>query len=471
MSTFSGISTALSGLYAQRRGLDVTGQNIANVNTEGYSRQRADLTSVAASSQASMWSVSENVGGGVDVAGIGRMRDAFLEARSRAEHARSAYLDSRQLSLKDVERTLTEPSDTGIAAQLGELWAGFDDVANRPGDEAARNQLLQRVGTIAGTLNQSSNALSRQWDAQREQLDGLVSEVNAAAKGVAELNQAIVRATQDGMPSNELADRRDMLMQTLAELTGGAGRAGADGSVDFYLEGTALVSGARAEELSVSGADRLTDVGVDPVVVSWARGGRPAGVSSGTIGAVTENLGATLPGYTAELDRVANALATVVNTQHEAGYDQDGNPGGPLFTGTTAATIRAAITDPRQIAAAATQSTVTDPVTGAVTVVGNRDGSNAAALAKLKTDSAGPDSAWRTLVVGIGVTVQTADRRSQIQATVTAAADGLRDSVAGVNLDEEMSNMLAYQRAYEGAARVLSALDSVLDTLINRMGR
>jgi flagellar hook-associated protein 1 FlgK len=470
MSTFSGISTALSGLYAQRRALDVTGQNIANVNTDGYSRQRADLSSVAASAQASMWSVSDNVGGGVDVAGIGRMRDSFLEARSRAEHARSAYLDSRKASLQDVERTLTEPSDTGIAAQLGELWAGFDDVANRPGDQAARNQLLQRVGTIAGTLNQSAGALSRQWDAQREQLDGLVSEVNAAAKGVAELNQSIIRATQEGLPSNELADRRDMLAQKLAELTGGVGRAGEDGSVDFYLDGTALVSGSRAEALTVSGANRLTDVGVDPVTVNWTRGGRPAGISGGTIGAVAENLGTTLPGYTTELDRIANALATVVNTQHEAGFDQDGNPGGALFAGTTAATIHSAITDARLIAAAGTQSTVTNP-DGTVSVVGNRDGGNAAALAKLKTAAGGPDGAWRTLVVGIGVTVQTADRRSDIQATVTAAADGLRDSVAGVNLDEEMANMLAYQRAYEGAARVLSTLDSVLDTLINRMGR
>jgi flagellar hook-associated protein 1 FlgK len=461
MSTFSGISTALSGLYAQRRALDVTGQNIANVNTEGYSRQRADLTAVAASSQASMWSVSENVGGGVDVASIGRMRDAFLEARSRAEHARSSYLDTRKTSLKDVERTLTEPSDTGIAAQLGELWAGFDDVANRPGDEAARNQLLQRVGTVTGTLNASSNALSRQWDAQREQLDGLVNEVNEAAKGVAELNQSIIRANQEGLPSNELADRRDLLTQKLAELTGGVGRAGEDGSLDFYLDGTALVSGSRAEGLSVAGANRLTDVGADPVVVSWTRGGRPAGISGGTVGAITENIGVTLPDYTRQLDGVANALTTVVNAQHQAGYDQDGNPGGSLFTGTTAATITFAITDPRKVAAAAAQTSVT----------GNRDGGNASALSKLKSTANGPDNAWRTLVVGIGVTVQTANRRSEIQGTVTAAADGLRDSVAGVNLDEEMANMLAYQRAYEGAARVLSAIDSVLDTLINRMGR
>jgi flagellar hook-associated protein 1 FlgK len=460
MSTFSGISTALSALYAQRQALDVTGQNIANVNTVGYSRQRADLGAVAANATPSLWSVSDSVGGGVSMDNVARLRDQFLEARARSEHARSAYLGSREVSLHDVEQVLTEPSDEGISAQLNDMWAGFDDVANHPGDGAPRNQLLQRAGTIAGTLNASSNALSRQWDAQREQLDGLVSEVNVAAGSVAELNQAIIRATQSGLPSNELADRRDLLAQKLAELTGAVARPGEHGSLDLYLDGTALVRGAVAERLSVTGGERIVDVGTEPISVNWARDGRPTGISSGEIGAITENLSVTLPDYTKELDKIAVALATTVNAQHVAGYDQDGNPGGAVFTGTTAATLQVSITDPRKIAAAATQ-----------TPGGNRDGGNASALMKLKDAATGPDAGWRSLVVGIGVTVQTATNRAAIQETVTARADSLRDSVAGVNLDEEMANMLSFQRAYEGAARIMSAIDEVLDTLINRMGR
>ncbi|MCW2611859.1 MAG: flagellar hook-associated protein 1 [Actinomycetota bacterium] len=459
-STFGGISTALSALYAQRRGLDVTGQNIANVNTDGYSRQRADLSAVGATGAASLWSVSDGVGGGVEMSGVARLRDGFLESRARSEHARSAYLDARLNSLKDVEQVLTEPSDSGVAAQLGDLWAGFGDVANRPGDEAARTQLLQRAGTLAGTLNSSSNAMSRQWDAQREQVGGLVAEVNSAAASVADLNQAIMRATQAGLPSNELADRRDVLAQKLAELTGGVGQTGEDGALDIYLDGTAIVRGSRAEKLTVTGGSRLVDVGVAPISVNWAQDGRSTGISTGTIGAVTENLNVTLPGYTTNLDAVATKLASIVNTAHAAGYDLDGNPGAAMFSGTTAATLTVAITDPRDVAASVTQ-----------TPGGNREGGNADVLGKLKANPAGPDSAWRTLVVGIGVTVQTADNRSAVQDAVTAKADNLRDSVAGVNLDEEMTNMLAYQRAYEGAARVMSTIDSMLDTLINRMGR
>jgi flagellar hook-associated protein 1 FlgK len=470
MSTFSGISTALSALYAQRRGLDVTGQNIANVNTAGYSRQRADLTASEANGVASLWSVSQGVGSGVQITNVGRLRDGFLEDRARAEHARSAYLDTRSSSLQDIEQVLAEPSDTGIAHQLGDLWAGFADVSNNPGSEAPRSQLLQRAQTIAGTLNQSSSALSRQWNAQREQVESLVVEINSAATGVGDLNQAIIRATQAGLPSNELADRRDVLTQRLSELTGGVGRAGDNGSVDFYIEGTALVMGPRAESLSVTGGHRLADADIDPVSVNWTHGGRPSGISTGIVGAVVENLDVSLPQYTKDLDALAAKLATLVNDKHAQGYDLDGNAGTPLFSGTTAADLAVAISDPRKLAASSTQSLKTNP-DGTQSPTGNLGAGNADLLGRLKTTPDGPDSTWRTLVVGIGVTVQTAKNRSDIQSAVTAKADDLRESVSGVNLDEEMANMLSYQRAYEGAARVMSTIDSVLDTLINRMGR
>jgi flagellar hook-associated protein 1 FlgK len=251
-----------------------------------------------------------------------------------------------------------------------------------------------------------------------------------------------------------------MLALKLAELTGGVGQIGENGAVDVYLDGTAIVRGSHAEQLTVTGATRLVDAGALPISVNWAQDGRASGISTGTIGAVTENLNVTLPDYTAKLDGVATRIATIVNARHEAGYDRDGLAGVALFTGTTAATLRVAITEPRQVAASLTQTTG-----------GNLEGGNASELAKLKSDPNGPDSSWRTLVVGLGVTVQTVSNRAAVQSAVTAKADNLRDSVAGVNLDEEMANMLAYQRAYEGAARVMSAIDSVLDTLINRMGR
>jgi flagellar hook-associated protein 1 FlgK len=142
-----------------------------------------------------------------------------------------------------------------------------------------------------------------------------------------------------------------------------------------------------------------------------------------------------------------------VNAGHANGVDLAGNPGAAFYTGTTASTIKIAITDGRQVAAASAG-------------VGGFDGSNADAMAHLTT----ADDAYRAFVAGLGVEAQSANRRADIQNRISSDLDGQRDSVAGVNLDEEMTNMLSYQRAYEAASRMLNAVDEALDTLINRTG-
>src|SRR3954451_3950853 len=117
-STFGGLNTALSALYAQRRGLDVTGQNIANANTEGYSRQRVDMRSIGGQEVPALYSVWNGAGAGVDIASVSRTRDAFLEARGRAEHGQAAYLTSQAQTFSNIESIFQEPSDTAMQSQL-----------------------------------------------------------------------------------------------------------------------------------------------------------------------------------------------------------------------------------------------------------------------------------------------------------------------------------------------------------------
>jgi flagellar hook-associated protein 1 FlgK len=456
MSTFSGLSSALSALYAQRQGLDTTGQNIANVNTVGYSRQRAELASVGGSTVPTLWSTSNLAGGGVQIQSLDRMADQFLNTRARTEHANSAYLDTRKTSLSNLELVFAEPSDTGLASQLGDMWAAFHDVANNPGDLSARSQLLQQAGTVATTLNAADQSLVNQWSAQREQVGAMVTEVNGLAANVAELNQAILRATQAGLPANDLSDQRDTLVGQIIERTGAVTRSGTGGSLDVFLGGNALVRGSVANSLKVTGAGRLDDVSSQPVAITWSDG-RASGISGGELGATIENLNVTIPGFRTSLNGVAASMATSVNTAQLAGFDLNGTAGTAMFTGTTAATIAVGITDPKLVAASRTAG-------------GNLDGGNATAMAALANSATGPDSAYRAMVVSLGVMSQTATRRSDIQTTVTNSADAARESVSGVNLDEEMANMLSFQRGYEAAGRMLTAVDQALDTLINRTG-
>jgi flagellar hook-associated protein 1 FlgK len=466
--TFTGLNTALTSLHAQRRGLDVTGQNIANANTDGYSRQRVTMESVGAPAVPALWSTYQGAGDGVAVTDVLRLRDAFLEARGRIESEKLARLSTRNDTVVGIERAFQEPGENGLQAQLSEMWAGWHDVANRPGDLAARAQLLERTATLADSFRQTYTALDAQWTATGEQLETTVASVNAAATNVAELNQAILRATQAGIPTNELADQRDLLVRQLADAVGAAGRPGKDGTVDVYVGGTALVHGSTSQELAVRGAATLDDARTPAGGVSlvWAASGATAG-AAGRAGAYAEALTTTIPTYAERLDAVVANLRDRLNAAHAAGYDLTGAPGGPLFGPTaTAKDITALITGADQVAASSEPASLgPDGI-----LRPSLDGSHAAAIAEIERQASGPDRAYRQLVVQLGSDAQTADRRLEIQSQVVIQVDTAREAQAGVNLDEEMVNLLSFQRGYEAAARVISTVDATLDILINRTG-
>ncbi|HUW78811.1 MAG TPA: flagellar hook-associated protein FlgK [Candidatus Nanopelagicaceae bacterium] len=460
MSSFESLSVALSSLYAQRRGLDVTGQNIANANTDGYSRQRIELTAVGAPAIPAVWSTWSGAGSGVSVDGLTRLRDAFLETRGRDTQASLSQFTTASQTLNQVQQLIPEPGTNGFQSILSNLWSGFADLANNPGDSSARTQLLQRAGAVSDWLNTTQSSMASQWSAMHDQLSALVSEVNSATHGVADLNQAIQSATLSGLPANELSDQRDLLAMKLANLVGASSTVGTDGMLSVQLQGSSLVRGNVAQDIAVNSipAGLLDVTAGTQVQITLASGGQPLPVATGQAGAILDSLNNVLPGYSARLDGVAAKLANAVNTQQTAGYDLAGNPGIPLFTGTTAGTIKVAITDPKLLAASG--------VAGAA----NLDGSNATALSNLANQVGGPDEVYQKFVVDLGVATQTAARRVDSQTAISNQINAARESQAGVNIDEEMTNMISFQRGYEAAGRLMTAVDSTLDTLINHTG-
>lgn len=462
MSTFSGLSIALSSLYAQRKGLEVTGHNVANVNTDGYSRQRVGLEGVGGNTVPAIHSKWTGAGAGVGVTGVDRLRDQFLESRALLEHSTDSRLRHTQGVMARAELAFAEPSTNGLQAQMAELWAGWGDVANHPTDLAARSQLLEQAKTLATGFNRTREEIGTLWESQVEQLQVTVSEVNATAARVAELNGAIERATKGGLSPNDLADQRDRLVLELSQSIGATVRPGEAGVVDVFVGGTALVRGATSERLQVSGSATISDVAGEPVQVQWAKDGYPAAVSGGRAGGMLEAANVTLPTMRDGVDAVARELVDVVNGQHGAGYDLDGAPGQPLLSWNADTGMAVAITDPRQLAAAS------DGPDGAGSP--SLDGRNALDLSALTTAEQGPDAAYRSFIVALGVETQAANRRVQIQADITNQLDAVRDAESGVNLDEEMANMVAYQHAYNASARHLTAVDQMLETLIRGTG-
>lgn len=457
MSSFGGLSTALSGLMTQRRAVEVTGQNIANASTPGYVRQRAEMAALGGAAVPSMFSTPAVVGQGVAVVGVNRLNDLFLDARARTEGGVLAAATQEAATMSRLESLLAEPGDSGLSAQMAQFWSSWSTVGNEPDSIAARSELLERGSTLVRTLADASAAVDSQWGAGRDQAVALAAEVTAAAASIAQLNGTIRQHTVVGVPANELLDQRDQLLSRVVELTGAAVRPGPDGVVDVTLGGVPLVTGSRADRAEVTGAVGMGGVAADPVRL--VVGGTPTTAPSGQLSAVLGALNTHLPTASAGFDGVAATLADAVNTVHRQGKGLTPHDGGgqDFFSGSTARTIAVALTDPRQVAAAG----------GGEGALGS---SNADAMAQLASAADGPGAAWNRLVVQMGVASQGAARRAGVQEVVARTAESARESASGVSIDEEMTQLVAYQRAYEGNARVISAIDEMLDVLVNRTG-
>jgi len=560
MSDFAGLRIALSSLYAQRRGIELAGHNVANANTEGYSRQRVDLVNVGPPLVPAFWSRWQGDGAGVEVSQVVRYRDQFLEIRAALEHGAQAHLQQAATVLDRLEQLFAEPGELGLAGQFNGFWAGWDDVANNPADAAARAQLLERANTLVAGFNDAASTITQMRADTISELKTVVDEINTTAATVAQLNQAIKNAQIAGLTTNDLQDRRDLLVGKLADAVGATIRPAEFGQVNLYIGGSQLVSEDRSEAL-------LLDTSGTPVVIRWQKDNFPASVSSGTAGGKLEAINTTLPGYLTDLDAVAVKLRDDVNALHAgitgsiapaardqsaagnlqfdvslnggsfaavtvAGADWSGAGGAaalqatlqaavdaaigagnatvtvsgaagqPLAvaiapTGTNAVRVRAAGANTgfstllgttavgadgvggRRMFDGATAATlaVSADVAGSpgsigagVAAGGPLDGSRALALAELATTTTGPDALYRSFIVALGVDAQTTQRRHEIQRVSTARVDEARNGVSGVNIDEEMVNMVQFQHAYDAAARFMTVIDEMLDTLVNRTG-
>ncbi len=456
--TFSSLNTALSALRYQQVALDIASTNVANSSTEGYVRRRVVGETLGAGSVPALWSRSTDVGNGVRATGVERMVDSFLEARARSEHARQSRLDTRSAALSRLESGVGEPGDTGVAAALTRFRSSLHDLANAPASAAARSQVLAAASGVADTVRLQARNVAEEATGQRAQLLAGVAEVNTVAADLAATNRAVAVAKLSDSDSSTLTDTRDRLALRLAELTGGHATVRPDGGVDVDLNGVALVTGQQAATLRI--ASGVTASGAaDGLPVSFVvdPAGTPVpGVPEGMLGAVTDLLDHTLPAYAAGLSDIAQRLADAVNAQHAAGYDAAGNPGGPLFgydPADVAGSLAVVITDPAAVAASG--------LPGGVLDAGNAD---------LLAGSLTVDGDYQRLVNGLGTEVASVQRQAGAQRTLTTQVDTSREQLAGVNLDEETVNMLTAQHAYEAAARVMTTMDSVLDTLINRTG-
>ena len=448
--SFSGLGTALSALRYNRVAMDVAGGNIANVNTEGYTRRRVNAESVAGPDVPALWSRYDGHGDGVRVSGVDRMTDELLRVRSRREHAAQSYLDVTQASLQRVEDGVGEPGDTGVSAALNTLRSAWHDLVNSPDSSAARSQVLAGAATVVDAIRAQAHNVQAELGDRQSALVDITATVNATARELAGTNAAIAAGTTSGDDVNTLLDKRDQLTSKLAQLSGATATVRADGGADVSLGGLSLVAGNEAGSLQVGTGPTFTLTAPD------GTSGSVATALGGQLGGTRDLVTTTLPAYLTSLAGVAKSFADGQNAQHQAGYDAAGNPGTALFDYDPAdvlGTLSVAITDPAEVAASSVPG-------------GGRDAGNADALAT----GPGVEDAYQRIVTGLGAQVAEVNRRADTQQALTTQVDNATEQLGGVDLDEEMVHMMSAQRAYEAASRLMTTLDSVLDTLINRTG-
>lgn len=469
MSTFSGLNTALSGLNAARTGLNTVGQNLTNVNTPGYTRQRVDFTALGAPARGSLSDLGVKTGQGVSVTAISRLGDGFLDARVRTNFSAAGYTSARADALNSVEDIINEPSANGLSNKLQDFWNAWGALSNKAGDAALSGGLLKTAATLAQGIAGGYSALNTQWQQTRANADNVAADINSTASQVAALNGQIRMAQASGSPHNDLIDQRNTLTERLAQMAGGTTRDLPDGTNEILLGGNVLVSGNSANAVKVTGAAQMSEG--SPVQLQWAKGsgsivdldgGQLAGMLSVLSPAASDGTGGVIAQTAASYNDLATQLAKTVNDVHAQGVTPDGTTNHDFFE------FKAGV--PAALGLAVVPKDASGIAAGAANA-GGLDGSMADAISLLGKGPGSPDAFWSATVVRSGVDIKAGLQQAVMADTALTNAVSSQQANASVDIDEENVNLLSFQHAYQAAARVMTAIDEALDVLINQTGR
>ncbi len=456
---FGIINIGLSALLAHRNSLAVRAQNLANVDTPGYSRQDAILGTnpplpPVGTAEALL---GRQYGTGVNVASIYRARESFLGIQVRISQGWLGRFNTAAYALRQAESVLAPGSGEDISAVLDRFWDAWESVGNKAEDIGLRYVLQGAAVSLANTFRESVERLNTTRVTLDDGIRTRVEEINGLAVQIAEYNRQITVGLAEGRAPNDLLDRRDVLLERLAELTGGMPANSGGGYLSVYLDGRPLVQGGAAYRLSVT-------AGAGGMEVRTSYDDTLVNVEKGEIGGLLYARDTAIPGYLNDLDSLASTLVAEVNALHQAGFGLDGVSGRDFFlAGTSAGDIAL---DP------AIMAEVRAMAAGAADAPG--DGTVAQQIADLRTTATmGGRSMNESAHLLLGV----------IGADVFACEDGIRtqgfalsqirqqqQSVAGVSIDEELLYLAMSQRSYAAAARVVKVADEMIGIILERMG-
>lgn len=522
-STFHGIEISKRGIFAQQSALNTSSHNVANANTEGYTRQRANMQATPGMPAPGMNMSREpaQIGTGVQVTDLQRIREGYLDIQFRNQNKEYGYWEAKQDALDKIEGVMNEPSDTGLQKVMDQLWESWQDLAKEPESLSARAVVRQRAIAVAETFSAITNSLSE----MQKDLDNVVQEktieINSLAQQIANLNKQIADVVPHGLQPNDLYDQRDVLIDKISKMAGVQVLQADKGMVNVRIEGRDLVTGITSVpmtatkntktgfyDIQLGGADFIPTTG-SLAGTFKSRGTATVTTVIGTDGTPKDvvTYSGPIPDILKRLDVLAVNLTKEINNIHSKGVNmfdiqnKKSNSSAPLQALPFFVDADAAAADPntktypssaRKIAINpailnslnAIAAAQVDPVSSSSGTSFVGDGRNARDIAsiKFKTISAGTgpgdldatttlDDYYRYTIAGLGVDSQEAKRMQGNSELLVGQVESQRQSVSGVSIDEEMAEMVKFQHAYSAAARVMTSMDEILDKVINGMGR
>jgi len=456
---------ASRSLQAQMTGIEVTGQNLANVNTTGYSRQ---VVQISASPDVTTSIGPE--GTGADATGIQQIVNNLLNTQIQSQNSTSGYWNAQQSGLQSAQNGLDEflsgssaasssssstddTTDTGLDGQLSGLFNDFQAVATSPTSVSARQALVGQAQSLAASFNSINSQLKSVNSSLNSSLSSNVTSANQLLTQIATLNGQITTAQQSGGNANDLSDEREQDLENLSSLTNITTSTNANGAVNVTIGGQALVTGNK-----VSDTLQTYDPGNGNLLVQTATGGVDLTLTGGSMQGTIDARDGTLATLQSSVNTLANQLITQVNSVGSAGYGLTGTTGNNFFSGTDAGTITvnpALVNDPSLVQASASATT---PGDNTIALQLAQLGTTAQAGLNSQTFNGSYDAS----VASFGTDLQNANTEVSNQTAVTSMLSTQRGSISGVNIDQELTNMMTYQQAYQASAQLVTTVNAML---------
>lgn len=444
-------------LQAQAYALDVTGQNVANVNTPGYVRREAQLETRASGT---------TTYGGVEATGIHRFSDEFAQQRLRDATSDVNAASTANDALATMEAIFNDMGGAGLSSSITGLFDSFSALSANPSDPVTRTQVLQAADTFASRIRDASSQLSARRQELLTQAQSITEEINARGEQIAKINAEVAKAEGAGGDAADLKDQRDRLIQELSERIDTKATLDNSGKFIVRVGGATLVEGTQAGALSVT----ATPAGAMQINVQRALVDLGGTLNGGKLAGIRQARDTDSAALLQQLDRLSFDVATALNAQHAGGFGLDGVTGRALFqvaappgSSATIALDANMVGHPERVAAATTLATIPGGSNNAVAL--SALGSTRIASGNSRTAL----EAYSDIVGDVGLRKQSAEQMTKIRDSIQSQAKTIRDSASGVSMDEEMVNLTKYQRAYEAGSKLLRTADELLNNLIQQI--